>query len=72
MLDGLAGTTKWNGACLTEIEKLHLYKCFRSQGRGGRIPTGFQCIKLLWVFDVKHDLRFRARLVAGGHMTKVL
>ena len=72
MLDGLASNTKWNGACLTEIEKLHLYKCFKSQGRGGRIPTGFQCIKLLWVFDVKHDLRYRARLVAGGHMTDVL
>jgi hypothetical protein len=27
MLDGLEGNTKWNGACLTEIEKLHLYKC---------------------------------------------
>jgi hypothetical protein len=72
MLDKLAGNMKWHTATLLEIEKLHLYKCFCDIGRGSKIQRNYQCIKLIWIFDVKHDLRHRARLVAGGHMTEVL
>ena len=72
MMDMEVGNRRWQEACDLEIIKLHQYHCFKSQGKNGRVPKGFQCIKLIWVFDVKHDLRHRARLVAGGHMTEAL
>jgi hypothetical protein len=33
------------------------------------IPTGYQKIPYHMVFDVKYDLRHKARLVAGGNWT---
>ncbi len=32
-------------------------------------PIGYQKIPLHFVFDVKMDFTWKARLVAGGHMT---
>ena len=32
-------------------------------------PEGYKRIRTHLVFDVKHDGRHKARLVAGGHMT---
>ena len=34
------------------------------------IPDGFQKIRVHFVYAVKHDGRFKARLVADGHLTK--
>jgi hypothetical protein len=36
---------------------------------GGNIPTGYQKIPYHMVFDVKYDLRHKARLVAVGNWT---
>ena len=33
-------------------------------------PDGFQKIRVHFVYEVKHDGRFKARLVADGHLTK--
>ena len=33
-------------------------------------PDGFQKIRVHFVYAVKHDGRFKARLVADGHLTK--
>ena len=62
--------TKWKDACSKELDLLNDYKCFEDAGKYAPTPKGYQRIKLLWVFDVKQDLRRRARLVAGGHMTE--
>ena len=34
------------------------------------IPDGYQKIRVHFVYAVKHDGRFKARLVADGHLTK--
>ena len=39
--------------------------------RGTSLASGSQGNRLRIVFDVKHDLRHKARLIAGGHMTEV-
>ena len=40
--------------------------------RSGRpAPEGHKKIRVHFVFDVKHDGRHKARLVAGGHLTDV-
>ena len=36
-----------------------------------KVPKGFQLIRVHTVFDVKHDGRHRARVVADGHLTDV-
>ena len=34
------------------------------------MPDGYKKINLHFVYDVKHDGRFKARVVAGGHLTE--
>ena len=43
---------------------------FTTDKANDRIEKGYQFIKLMMVYDVKHDGRYRARLVAAGNMTK--
>ena len=59
-----------------ELTQIHEYKVFKDTGKAqfhnGKavIPDGFQKIRVLFVYAVKHDGRFKARLVADGHLTK--
>ena len=52
------------------------YKVFKDTGKAqfhnGKLVThdGFQKIRVHFVYAVKHDGRFKARLVADGHLTK--
>ena len=45
------------------------YEAFYSRGNGTVWMTGYRRIHVFFVYAVKHDLRHRACLVAGGHMT---
>lgn len=69
MLDKANGNTYWKDASHKELDLFEQYKCFKDAGKHAPTPKGYQRIKLIWIFDVKQDLRRRARLVAGGHMT---
>ena len=44
----------------------------KAQFHNGKVvtPDGFQKIRVHFVYAVKHDGRFKARLVADGHLTK--
>ena len=59
-----------------ELTQIHEYKAFKDTGKAqfhnGRAvtPDGFQKIRVHFVYAVKHDGRFKARLVADGHLTK--
>ena len=68
-LDAKNGNTKWADAEQKEKDQLFEYGTFRSLGKGARKPYDHKQIVLLWVYDVKHDLRHKARCVAGGHLT---
>ena len=68
-LDEKSGTTFWQDAINKELQQLMDYKTFRDMGRGSRPPEGYKNIRVHFVFAVKHDLRRKARCVAGGHMT---
>ena len=69
-LDKIEGNNDWATAIDKEVKLLRdVYQCFKILPRGSTPPKNYQFIKLLWTFDVKFDLRKRARLVAGGHMT---
>ena len=41
-------------------------------GINPKIPEGYKKIRVHFVYNVKHDGKYKARLVAGGHLTEVL
>ena len=75
-LDKENGNTHWQDAMDLELTQIHEYKIFKDTGKAqlhnGKvvIPDGFQKIRVHFVYAVKHDGRFKARLVADGHLTK--
>ena len=75
-LDKENGNTHWQDAMDLELTQIHEYKVFKDTGKAqfhnGKviIPYGFQKIRVHFVYAVKHDGRFKARLVADGHLTK--
>ena len=68
-LDKINGNTFWQEAIDKEIGQLLDYETFNIQEKGEKAPNGHQRIPGFLVFDVKHDLRRKARFVAGGHVT---
>ena len=67
-LDLKSGDTKWQDAMQEEIDSLLGFDTFVDKGK---LPflEGYKNIIVHFVFAVKHDLRHKARLVAGGHLT---
>ena len=68
--------THWQDAMDLELTQIHEYKVFKDTGKAqfhnGKAvtPDGFQKIRVHFVYAVKHDGKFKARLVADGHLTK--
>ena len=75
-LDKENSDTHWQDAMDLELTQIHEYKVFKDTGKAqfhnGKVvtPDGFQKIRVHFVYAVKHDGRFKARLVADGHLTK--
>jgi hypothetical protein len=68
-IDEKNGNTCWQDAEATEMRQLLEYNTFIDKGKGGTTPTGYKRIRCHMIYDVKHDGRHKARLVAGGHLT---
>ena len=68
-LDQENGNTLWKEAIDKEIGQIMEYETFKVLERGKAAPQDHTFVTLTLVFDVKHDGRRKARLVAGGHMT---
>ena len=71
------GNNKWKDTIDLEIEQIKEYQVFKDYGKAvyekdkiGNAPKGCQNIRVHFVFDVKHCGKFKARLVADGHLTK--
>ena len=76
-LDIHNGNNKWKEAIDLEIEQIKEYQVFKDFGKAGyeknkitNVPEGHQKIIVHFVFDVKYCGKFKARLVADGHLTK--
>ena len=75
-LDKENGNTHWQDAMDLELTQIHEYKVFKDTSKAkfhnGKVitPDGFQKIRVHFLYAVKHDGRFKARLVADGHLTK--
>jgi hypothetical protein len=70
-LDEKNGNTKYRDAEKLEMSQHAKYSTFKSLGKGSPGPDGYKKIRVHFVYDVKHDGRHKARLVAGGHLTDV-
>ena len=68
-LDSKNGNTKWDDTTKLEMQHILGYKVFKDMGKGYVMPSEYKEIRVRLVYDVKHDGRHRARLVAGGHLT---
>jgi Reverse transcriptase (RNA-dependent DNA polymerase) len=58
--------TKWREAIKKELDKMEKLNVWEIVNRK-TIPTGRRCVKHKWVFDIKRNGTFRARLVACGY-----
>jgi hypothetical protein len=70
-LDEKHGTTQWVDATSLEMVQLNDSNCFHDQGKGVDIPKGFKKICVHLIYDVKHNGRHKAQLVADGHLTGI-
>jgi hypothetical protein len=68
-LDKKNENSLWQDAIRTELKQLTDYQTFIALDSGEGIPKEYQKIPYHKVFDVKYDLRHKARLVAGGNWT---
>ena len=70
MLDSINGNSLWRDAIDKELKQINDYRTFRRLDIGEPIPDDYKRIPYHIVFDVKFDLRRKARLVAGGNWTE--
>jgi Reverse transcriptase (RNA-dependent DNA polymerase) len=68
-LYGYTGTDSWEFAIKKELDQLSEYATFQVVDDDRPMDTAYKKIPYQIIFDVKFDLRKKARLVAGGHMT---
>ena len=57
---------KWREAILKEFKKMNEQKVWKKI-KGSEMPSGRRCVKHKWVFLIKRNGTFRARLVACGY-----
>ena len=67
-LDAANGNNHWQEAIDKEMKALLDMECFEFLKDGESPGQDFQKTRLHMIFDVKNDLRRKARLVAGGHL----
>ena len=72
-LDELNKNSKWHDSVDTELDQIDEYDTFKDLGHKSKAkpPPGHKKIRVHLVFDIKHDGRHKARLVADGHLTDV-
>ena len=70
-IDKKCGNTKWQDATKLERQSQDEYKTFEDWGYKAEPPKGYKKIRVHLVFDVKHDGRHKAWLVADGHLTDI-
>jgi hypothetical protein len=68
-IDADNGNTLWKTSLGLEMDQIDNYETFRDLGPGKPPPRNYIFIRVHFVLDVKHDIRRKSRLVAGGHMT---
>ena len=69
-IDLVNGNKLWEEAIKTKLDQISSYNTFKDHGMNTPPPKDFKRVPVHFVFDVKFELRRKARLVAGSHLTK--
>jgi hypothetical protein len=72
-LDQKNGSTKWGDATALELGQIDECITFINKGHHTKVnpPSGYKKIRVNLVYDVKHNGKHKARLVADGHLTDI-
>ena len=70
-LDKINKNNKWKDNVKLELNQIDDYKTFIDLGKDRMTPVGSKKISVHLIFDIIHDGRHKARLVADGHRTDV-
>ena len=70
-IDKWNGNTLWQDATKLELDSMAAYDVFKDLGHNAAPPPKYKKIRVHLIYDVKHDGRHKARLVADGHLTDV-
>jgi hypothetical protein len=67
------GNTLWGDATVIELTQIDDYVTFIDKGHHTKVkaPIGYKKIRVHLIYDVGHDSRHKARLVADGHLTDI-
>ena len=65
-LDTLNGNRKWKDAVAKEVAALLELGCFDVKSPNYKPPNDYQYVRMHWVYAVKVDLTYKARLVCDG------
>ena len=65
-IDTAAGNNKWKEAIEKEIAALLFHECFEFKSPNYKPSCDYQYCHLHFVYDIKPDLTFKARLVCDG------
>ena len=68
-IDRESGTNKLLDAERTELKQIQQYNIFINMGKGTKMSDDYTKIRVHFAYAIKHDGRYKARLVAGGHLT---
>ena len=76
-LDKANNNSKWYDVTKAELDSIHSYEVFQKhekvkydkQKKVMNAPPGYQKIRVHLIFAVMYDGRYKARLVADGHLT---
>ena len=60
---------RWQQSMDSEIARIGEYDTFKDMGKGRPPPRDHKKIRVHFVYDVKHDLHLKSRLVAEGNLT---
>jgi hypothetical protein len=73
LLDEKNGNNLWKDAVALELQQINDYHTFEDKGHHTKTipPNVYKQIHVHFVFDVKHDGRHKARLVADSHLTDI-
>ena len=65
-IDAEAGNRRWQEAVEQEVAALVQHGCFDFKTPNYKPPSDYQYCRLHFVYDIKSDLRYKARLVCDG------
>ena len=65
LIDAEVGNRLWQEAVENEVDVLIQHGCFDFKTSNYKLPSNYQYCRLHFVYDIKSDLKYKARLVCN-------